>query len=224
MIMPYAYGADIVWYYSDTTLSFRITFRHPMDTLSTPNPSTFNFVIDGEEYYGDSCEWLDDFSLQVIVINVPSYPSSVFCSYEGPDANLVTSWGKQWEPWSKIPCSDFAGSFIPSGCIFIWSGLEADIPTGFHICDGTNGTPNLRSRFIICESDVAGFQHGQSGGDTSHTHTASQSAHQHGLLSGYGLAAGTNVQPVTTSSTPSVTVVAATHLPPFYALCYIMKL
>jgi hypothetical protein len=30
----------------------------------------------------------------------------------------------------------------------MFSGLAADIPDGWAICDGTNGTPDLRGRFI----------------------------------------------------------------------------
>ena len=39
--------------------------------------------------------------------------------------------------------------FVPSGGIIIWSGSAAAIPTGWLLCDGTNGTPNLRDRFVV---------------------------------------------------------------------------
>lgn len=38
---------------------------------------------------------------------------------------------------------------LPVGAIIIWSGAIGDIPTGWQICDGTNGTPNLRDRFVV---------------------------------------------------------------------------
>ena len=38
---------------------------------------------------------------------------------------------------------------IPSGLIAMWSGLITNIPTGWALCDGTNGTPNLKDRFIM---------------------------------------------------------------------------
>jgi len=38
---------------------------------------------------------------------------------------------------------------IPSGLISIWSGSTGSIPTGWVICDGSNGTPDLRSKFVI---------------------------------------------------------------------------
>ena len=38
-------------------------------------------------------------------------------------------------------------SFFPIGTILLFSGKVSDIPTGWHICDGTNGTVDLRNRF-----------------------------------------------------------------------------
>ena len=38
---------------------------------------------------------------------------------------------------------------MPVGGIIIWSGAAAAIPTGWLLCDGTNGTPNLRDRFVV---------------------------------------------------------------------------
>lgn len=44
------------------------------------------------------------------------------------------------------------GSTIPTGVIVMWSGTNADIPSGWALCDGTNGTPNLVDRFILARS------------------------------------------------------------------------
>ena len=32
----------------------------------------------------------------------------------------------------------------------MWSGVIADIPSSFQLCDGTNGTPDLRNKFVVC--------------------------------------------------------------------------
>ena len=37
---------------------------------------------------------------------------------------------------------------IPTGVIVMWSGSVASIPSGWTLCDGSNGTPDLRNRFI----------------------------------------------------------------------------
>jgi microcystin-dependent protein len=54
---------------------------------------------------------------------------------------------------SNLAVKDFNvdGSFnlLPSGMIFAWSGET--VPTGWIICDGSNGTPDLRGRFILGE-------------------------------------------------------------------------
>lgn len=38
---------------------------------------------------------------------------------------------------------------VPAGGIIMWSGSPTAIPTGWALCDGTNGTPDLRERFIV---------------------------------------------------------------------------
>lgn len=38
---------------------------------------------------------------------------------------------------------------LPLGAIVMWSGIVADIPESFALCDGTDGTPDLRNRFIL---------------------------------------------------------------------------
>lgn len=48
-------------------------------------------------------------------------------------------------------------SAIPIGCIVMWGGSVATIPSGWRLCDGTNGTPDLRDRFVIgARSDSGG--------------------------------------------------------------------
>ena len=38
---------------------------------------------------------------------------------------------------------------VPVGIISMWAGVVEDIPAGWFICDGTNGTPDLIGRFIV---------------------------------------------------------------------------
>lgn len=42
---------------------------------------------------------------------------------------------------------------VPQGVILMWSGSTATIPTGWALCDGNNGTPDLRSRFVMGASE-----------------------------------------------------------------------
>ena len=74
---------------------------------------------------------------------------------------------------------------VPSGVITMWSGTIATIPSGWLLCNGSSGTPDLRNRFIIgAFQDTAGVAYTTiTGSDTqtggtkdaivvSHTHTA----------------------------------------------------
>jgi len=38
---------------------------------------------------------------------------------------------------------------VPKGAIIMWSGSIDNIPTGYALCDGENGTPDLRGKFIV---------------------------------------------------------------------------
>jgi hypothetical protein len=38
---------------------------------------------------------------------------------------------------------------VPSGGIIMWSGTTTSVPSGYYLCDGTNGTPNLLDRFVV---------------------------------------------------------------------------
>ena len=42
-----------------------------------------------------------------------------------------------------------AATPIPSGGIFMWSGSIGSIPAGYVLCNGSNGTPDLRNRFVV---------------------------------------------------------------------------
>jgi len=42
-----------------------------------------------------------------------------------------------------------ATSQIPSGCIIMWSGSIASIPSGYVLCNGSGGTPDLRDKFVV---------------------------------------------------------------------------
>lgn len=62
------------------------------------------------------------------------------------------------------------GSGFPTGGIIMWSGSVATIPSGWYLCDGTNGTPDLRNKMVIAaDADDAGVA------KTTVTGTASQS-------------------------------------------------
>jgi microcystin-dependent protein len=68
--------------------------------------------------------------------------------------------------------------FIPSGGIILWSGSVASVPSGWFLCNGSNGTPDLRNRFVVGAGDT--YAVGATGGADSVTLDASQMpAHTH---------------------------------------------
>lgn len=124
-------------------------------------------------------------------------------------------------------------TIVPNGVILMWSGSSSDIPDGWQLCDGSNGTPDLRGRFILGASDI--YPNKTTGGtatiDLSHEHKYS------------GTTGNTsNTQDVMTGENFNRTVANSSHnhtysgttqisgntkqdiLPPYYVLCYIMKI
>jgi microcystin-dependent protein len=70
------------------------------------------------------------------------------------------------------------GATIPAGLIAMWSGSIGSIPSGWYLCDGSNGTPNLTDRFIIGAGST--YAVNATGGATSVTLvTANMPAHTH---------------------------------------------
>jgi len=75
----------------------------------------------------------------------------------------VLAWdGSDWAP--SVP----GAASIPAGLIVMWSGLLVNIPSGWALCDGTAGTPDLRDRFV--RGAAAGADPGATGGAATHTH------------------------------------------------------
>ena len=138
---------------------------------------------------------------------------------------------------------------MPSGGIIMWSGASSAIPSGWYLCDGTNSTPDLRNRFVI--GAAGSYAVGATGGSkdavvVSHTHTATTTITDPGHFhtdTGQQLVYGTTSGPdngstfngshntgtattgITASTSISTTGESGTdkNLPPYYALCFIMK-
>jgi hypothetical protein len=137
-----------------------------------------------------------------------------------------------------------SGTTIPAGLITMWSGSIGSIPAGWALCNGSNGTPDLRDRFVVAAGST--YSVGQTGGSAnaivvSHTHTVTDPGHVHAQggtalnISPSGNYAAsslseipyntTNTSSANTGITINTTGSSATNanLPPYYALAYIMK-
>jgi len=130
---------------------------------------------------------------------------------------------------STVPAPGSAqNASLPIGSIIIWSGTVASIPTGWQLCDGTNGTLDLRDRFIVGAGKS--YSVGATGGEAMHTltivemppHTHNMNGFQIG--SRWGAEHPTVIPGGAGISTDSAGGGQAhENRPPYYALCFIMK-
>ena len=138
-----------------------------------------------------------------------------------------------------------------SGMIMLWSGSIGSIPSGWYLCDGSNGTPNLTDRFIIgagssyavngtggvssvtlTTSNMPAHTHTATVTDPGHTHTSNaQQQNSSNQLAGGG---GTTTASATATINSATTGISVTNsstgsgtsfsiLNPYYALAYIQK-
>ena len=70
------------------------------------------------------------------------------------------------------------GATIPAGLIALWSGSIGSIPSGWYLCDGSNGTPNLTDRFVIGAGSTYAVN-GTGGASSVTLVTANMPAHTH---------------------------------------------
>lgn len=85
---------------------------------------------------------------------------------------------------------------VPSGGIIMWGGQYAAIPTGWNLCDGSSGTPDLRDRFILGATTEATI--GETGGSHSVTLIEAQMpSHNH---SGSTASAGSHIHTLSITS------------------------
>ena len=136
---------------SSTPLS---TYTTSSGTIANPNP-----IVLGTDGKLPSELWLQSgYSYKFVVQTASNVTVNTYDNIAG----IITS----------IPTSN---TTLPAGCIIIWSSSTGSIPSGFVICDGTNGTPDLRNSFVLGAGNS--YTVGQTGGSTdaivvSHTHTA----------------------------------------------------
>lgn len=126
--------------------------------------------------------------------------------------------------------------------IALFNGSSSNIPTGWVLCDGSNGTPDLRDKFI--KGAVNFTDIGAQGGSKTHSHTlSSDGAHAHttgssgshahtlvsgdgeyqGIGSGVGFTYESHNHSTASATSHSHSVTSAVNvLPPYYTLCFIM--
>ena len=122
------------------------------------------------------------------------------------------------------------GAEIPAGIIAMWGGAAADIPDGWALCDGQDGRPDLRNRFVLGAGNS--YAVGAKGGEATHKLTVSEMpSHSHTISVYRGTTAQDGSNPMalyasgaTLTSSSAGSGAAHNNMPPYYALCYIIKL
>ena len=138
---------------------------------------------------------------------------------------------------------------IPVGGIIVWSGSQDSIPAGWALCDGNlhygRQTPNLRNRFIVGAGTKGGANNGigeykvgaVGGADTVTLSVAQLPPHTHwysftsaalelvvnGNTDYYYCPENSGYSQKTKTTEPAGGGQAHENRPPFYALCYIMR-
>lgn len=138
-----------------------------------------------------------------------------------------------------------------SGMIMMWSGSIGSIPSGWYLCDGSNGTPNLTDRFIIgagssysvngtggvssvtlTTNNMPAHTHTATVTDPGHTHTSNaQQQNTSNQLAGGGSFTTASATATINSATTGISVTNSTTgsgtsfsiLNPYYALAFIQK-
>lgn len=170
--------------------------------------------------------------------------AAVFSSTVALGASASATTQSAGDNSTKVATTAYVANAIPSGVIVIWSGSSAAIPSGWYLCNGANGTPDLRNRFVVGAGST--YAVGNTGGSAdaitvSHTHTISDSGHSHNVgipsrtvgnnaTALYSTSDGSTKSTVTSdSASTGISINSAgasgtnANLPPYYALCYIQK-
>lgn len=138
---------------------------------------------------------------------------------------------------NKLQMQINAVQVIPSGMIMIWNGSVSEIPYGWTLCNGENGTPDLTDKFVLGAGN--NYFVGLTGGETetiltvdqipSHTHGYKRHAFNNKDLDQvidenvYGVSNKTIDAYMGTTESAGGNQ-PHSNMPPYYALCYIMKI
>lgn len=148
-----------------------------------------------------------------------------------PSASQVPVYnGSSWTPTSITNLG------FTTGMIMMWSGTIATIPSGWVLCNGSNGSPDLRNKFIVAaDADVGGVAKSTITGSAAQT--GGSTTISQGNLPSYNLSAtvynsngsgSTGIQGTTNGASASTANISSggsgtAYAQPFFALAFIMK-
>lgn len=104
----------------------------------------------------------------------------------------------------------------------MWSGAVEDILAGWALCDGNNGTPDLRDKFVV--GSGAAYAIDDAAARTPHGHAFTGDGHTHQYIGGGDIDTGANLSDTTISTAITGTTDDSDPIQKYYALAYIMLL
>lgn len=123
---------------------------------------------------------------EVIVGNETAMPGNTNIKQKTCVVNVYE--GSETTPRASLTFKRYSvssGSSVPAGSIIPWYGNLANIPDGFVLCDGKNGTPDLRDRFLVGAGNA--YKLGDIGGENRHALTIDElPAHNHDAQNAIG--------------------------------------
>lgn len=112
---------------------------------------------------------------------------------------------------------------LPVGGIGLWYGSVGTIPNNHQLCDGTNGTPDLRDKIPVGAGNT--YNPNDNGGNVQHSHVINANSHYHNISLGNDVTtSGVTHDAFTSDWTVTGTAVNENNLPPYKSLCYIQRI
>jgi len=157
MVLEMVY-TPTVWACHSMTTAQKLTALDNLETLYTQAVSYIDAITHSASYYTDAQAAARYFS----------------SATDGTGSGMIAA------TWDGLTADQaFAAMGAAPGAIAIWSGAAAAIPTGWLLCNGGSGTPDLRDRFVVGAG--GNYARGATGGANTVTTTASVTIAGHAL-------------------------------------------
>jgi len=111
---------------------------------------------------------------------------------------------------------------FPIGSILFWFGSRVDLPVGWFICDGSNGTPDMEGYFNMCVKPPE--EPGSRAETSSHIHSFESIGHEHYTEDGANIGLGAAYDTEFSKEKVSGGTYLGSNTPPFTWLYPIMRL
>ena len=179
---------------SSPTLNVNSTGAKSIKKYGSTGPDTYMWNAGAVvEFFYDGTYW--------VMVNGTTATTTYYGLTKLSSSVSSTSTTLAATPYAVKQAYDKANNALPSGSIIIWTG--STIPDGWAICNGENGTPDLRNRFLVGAGSDGAL------GSTGGSKTISTNGNYYGVGSSYNYV---------------LTSVSEENRPPYRTVYFIMKL